>query len=1258
MRLFSCVLVFFSVFAFAANVTFEASFDGSFNAGVAKGASAPLKILETVDPFADGLKGKAVKIGPWKDMPTPGTTEREDRKFGLLYDGKGNINSQRGAVSFWVNPVDWSGKDSANHRMFFTAYCTNNSDRFTIYKVLHESTLYVYFWNGSNTQGKRVCSIANWKSGGWHNVVCNWNDGYMNFFVDGEFAMEMAYEKFKLPFGSFRVGFEDWAYEEGASLMDELKIYDAPLNPNEIKALFKKVADAGATERFIRVGRTAAPVLDGKVSFGEYSFGSDGFMDFPDGGLSKKKAMYYVAQDGKKLYLAVKSQIADNPDCVKGRLRDAEIWEDENIELHFKVPGGLHYQFIINCYGGIYDSSSALASWNAQSLETKSSIVDGMWTIECSLDLSEFEGLGKELGINIARSFRMPKQDTCICSVRRNLGFADTEAFIKLKLEEKPLPCIEISETTMALDGVRVAFEASGKVTGRLVCGNGVDSFFDKSVAVPPKARLDSGKIQSGTVADISVADADGVIFQNSFAFTQKKEQPFTLHYLFTDFDLPSEDINFVCSSMVDDAARGSLKLEIKTLDGKPVAEKTYPLKDLGMNFTLKYPGATLPFGFYAFTGTLVAADGSESVVFLEDWIRPEKHELPDYLDASRIKVQAPWTPIEQEGRTVKSLVKTYVFNDDFLLESVVANGNNILGAPMRLEINGLQKGKAQPPVFDNHGDYCFLTQKVAYGDINVTVKSRVDYDGMVKVAMTLEPPKGGSRLSSVRMVMPFDGKTMEYVNGNSGHGNTSGKSGLLTGDVWEENLFKNFAFWIGNCQAGFGWVAKNMKGWHCNDVVRSLSLKPEGNLRTAYIPFVDEPFDLKELRTIEFAVMASPGRPSSPKVDRMLKDDMTMWWRYDEKYFDYIDPHFIKPRPAGWKAFPYNSVGTSGHCPHWNYYQKEWNRYALGYVCEDLPVVGLSARNASHWVWGCLNSVSFMEFKLSQIFYALDRRDMEVHNLYFDLVGIGNCTAENHGCLWTDDFGRKWGSCDWENRRVFFQAIREKLLKKNSDGLISFHSHNQRLPMLTDYCDIQVGGEDFVTQVGTNGNYYDLVNSDILRSYSVAYGLGPKCVFIPQFARALLFIAPGTTFDESEPKNRKATRHLLNMLFIHDIDAWQRSPEATKLANLKRTFGWDASVEMHPFWDAKGFFSIESDSTGGKVIATVFSRQGRFLLWTLNDSDSNATAVFNLDIQRLLGKAPTKLNDFYQPERKHSMEGSKLRLDYSSREPIIIWIE
>ncbi len=1252
MKRFLTLLATAAMVASAANMTFQADFEDTAE-GLAKGRTVGAAFVEDrVGIFDKGLSGKAIKIGPWKDMPTPGTTETAGRNFGYTYGVRECVSSRSGAVSFWVSPVDWDGTASTNHRMFCTFYASNGS--MTLYKVLSEPSLFVHFFSGGKRSSLRLCDISKWKKSEWHNIIFCWDNGAYSAYVDGVMVSTGVYTPYQSDFSTMQIGTTKWKYEVGASLMDELRIFDAPLTAEEAKGIFNKTLNIAQARREIAIGKST-PKVDGKILPGEYAFSGTGFMTIGGIGLSEKQSRYSIAHDGKKLYLAVESPLGDNPKYVRGRSRDSELWEDEGVEWHIFVPGKGQFQFIVNPENAIYDSFDRKIAWNSATFDCTSAINGGVWTFEASIALEELACKDGKLSFNVCRAFRSPDANTCIVGVKRNRGFADKNAFINLTLLNAARPALRMDDFKLDPNHLSLNLSSDKPFDAKLVCTKGLETVFEKK-SNGKAFEASSGNFLGGCSIVVTAADGDKTLYQNEFAIGDDSDKAMTLHYIYTELD--TEEIILKCSSFYPDVARGTLHLAINDLDGKTVAEKDYPLKGRGMSFNLTYPGSTLPCGYYAFIGTHIAPDGSKTDVFNEDWCRPEKHNIPNYLSTDYIRRQPPWTPLALNGKTIDALIKSYEFNDGFLLSQVTANNNRLLGAPMRLELNGKAGAASKTLTFDNKGDFCFISQEANYDGITVTTQSRMDYDGLLKVKMTVTPPKGGCTLSSLKLVIPFDNNIVKYVHGNSQAGNNNGQSGLVSAKEWDQNLFTTYAFWTGNLNSGLSFVIANAKGWHCKNIAKSLQFIPEGKCRTAYINFIDTQFKLEKPRTIEFGIMASPGRPESRKVNRTIHTDCQMWWLHGGKYFDYLDPNYTKPRPAGTKAYPYNSIGTSAHCPHWNYYQKEWNCRGIGSYIEDHPVKSQKARDRAHWVFGCFNSESFMDFKLEQIINAIFNPKMDIHHLYFDLVAIHSCNSTEHGCVWTDDFGRNWASNDWEMRRVFFQLIRRALLLKDPDGLLSFHSHNQRVSMITSFCDIQVGGEDFVSEVGMRGNYYDIVNSDILRAYSVSYGLGPKCVFIPQLQRSLDFVAPGTQYDETIPKNQKATRHLLAMLMMHDIDYWYYTKEALALSKLKKDFGWDENTIFTPFWNTEGFFTIKNDPTGGKFYVTIFRREGRFLLMALNDSPSEAEAVIQLDLKRLLGKQPSSIKDFYEPSRTHSLDGDTLTLKLADREPAILWFE
>ena len=137
------------------------------------------------------------------------------------------------------------------------------------------------------------------------------------------------------------------------------------------------------------------------------------------------------------------------------------------------------------------------------------------------------------------------------------------------------------------------------------------------------------------------------------------------------------------------------------------------------------------------------------------------------------------------------------------------------------------------------------------------------------------------------------------------------------------------------------------------------------------------------------------------------------------------------------------------------------------------------------------------------------------------------------------------------------------------------------------------------------------------------------------------------------------ATRHIAMMLLIHDVDGWTTMNEFKTIWDFESEFGWDKDVIFEPFWDNHGLFEITSDSSGGKVIASVFRREGRFLMALLNDSGGESDTTVRLDFKRLLGKdAPSRIRDCFEPDAKYAAKDGKVDLHFKAREGKILWFE
>lgn len=227
------------VAATAAEPAFHASFDGDLAGGEAAGADIT---------FGPGIVGQAAVIGA-----------QGKNEFRAVYDARGAISAEEGAVSLWVKPLDWDAQDP-HHQIFFSA--TGEDSVLHLYRYndvgaqsgYSRKLLFLYGPSRRGADGNWRWTIASsdaardWEAGRWHHIACTWDAETMILYLDGRVAdtREVAAPA-ATAFGTFGVGGAySWQNTGGTSLIDELKVFRAPLTAAEVYAEWEAYRPATA----------------------------------------------------------------------------------------------------------------------------------------------------------------------------------------------------------------------------------------------------------------------------------------------------------------------------------------------------------------------------------------------------------------------------------------------------------------------------------------------------------------------------------------------------------------------------------------------------------------------------------------------------------------------------------------------------------------------------------------------------------------------------------------------------------------------------------------------------------------------------------------------------------------------------------------------------------------------------------------------------------------------------------------------------
>ena len=238
---------------------FHAPFDGTAEAKTARGAKTPVRAERLA--FAEGIRGQAVRLSQATNSV-------------LAYAAKDNLVPERGTVSLWFRR-EWAdnGKRPDGGEKWRALFANEPPAG----ERVGSGQLWFWWW------GDRLRSdlsddddgYATWKgadpSDGWNHLAVTWNEAGVRIFLngrpdrgvsDGASPMVAALKAGDLltfsrqSFASFFVGCQG-AAQQFDGLVDDLRIYSAPLSPEQIRELWRRerVVELAVRGRYALAGR-------------------------------------------------------------------------------------------------------------------------------------------------------------------------------------------------------------------------------------------------------------------------------------------------------------------------------------------------------------------------------------------------------------------------------------------------------------------------------------------------------------------------------------------------------------------------------------------------------------------------------------------------------------------------------------------------------------------------------------------------------------------------------------------------------------------------------------------------------------------------------------------------------------------------------------------------------------------------------------------------------------------------------------------
>jgi len=108
--------------------------------------------FETAPEYRPGIRGQALLVG----------TDEKGTRYGLRCSRAGNLNWEKGSISFWVRPENWGGRDSGFFATLFNAGSATQA--FRIYKYYEGETF--FFMRGPHSKWLRSqYGVGEWQQG-------------------------------------------------------------------------------------------------------------------------------------------------------------------------------------------------------------------------------------------------------------------------------------------------------------------------------------------------------------------------------------------------------------------------------------------------------------------------------------------------------------------------------------------------------------------------------------------------------------------------------------------------------------------------------------------------------------------------------------------------------------------------------------------------------------------------------------------------------------------------------------------------------------------------------------------------------------------------------------------------------------------------------------------------------------------------------------------------------------------------------------
>jgi hypothetical protein len=609
-------------------------------------------------------------------------------------------------------------------------------------------------------------------------------------------------------------------------------------------------------------------------------------------------------------------------------------------------------------------------------------------------------------------------------------------------------------------------------------------------------------------------------------------------------------------------------------------------------------------------------------------------------------KVIPPWIPMIYRDSRISMWNKTYKLNALGLAEKIINNGRTQLSGPM--ELIAVKDGResvikaSQPKLIKLADAGIDLSGITKFGDLDIRVKTRVEFDGFVLNTMILDPRKPVT-LDRLSMLIRMPAKESECFNTTAGGWSASAG---FTPDKWSSkdsssgSRYGSFVpyIFLTDSDRGFCWFADNDKNWVIDPIVPEQEMWVDNKIRTLQINFIGRNVTFSKPITITYGWMVTPQKPQ-PEAWRAYQ----IYWQRPypmAKNVFYTDADRVE-------AFHYYS------CPYPHSYKKSRKDLEPQLKIPGvIACVGQAGESLGKWKdykgrnidvlkadWGVRVGGGYLGI-VTQCKSVADYRiwhynkwikKVGLSGIYFDLNYLSEEWNYLNGTAYFLPDNRLQPGYSYLGFREFNKRLRYIFYDNGFKPPYIWMHTTMGHPVYSWMPDIAMEGENILPS-SLEYDYQDAINPGRLRSIVNGRQLGA----VPTL------LAQASAYPQN-PHHDFLVHQLVGWLLGHDclpnyVEFWSVLASEMEM--------WHNDIEFIGYW--KNDPRLQSKTDG--IIVSAHIRPGHAVLWINNTKRKNLIAKLKIDLRKL-GFNPAKIAVFDAETGKSiALLGGELIIPLESR--------